>query len=80
MTFEKRHLPLSDGNDHDEFNNLVPVPSSWLQETPKRKVCKTKVADSDVDNNEEQVMVEENPVVMVYDADTNQLVPLISIE
>ena len=78
MTFEKRHLPLSDGNDHDEFNNLVPVPSSWLQETPKRKVLKNKV-DSDVDNNEE-TMVEENPVVMVYDADTNQLVPLISIE
>jgi hypothetical protein len=32
QTFKKRHLPLSDGNDH--FDGKLPCPPEWLVDKP----------------------------------------------
>ena len=78
--FEKRHLPLSDGKDHDEFKGMVNAPKIWSKETPTRPGRKNRRAQPLVENDTTQAMVGKDPVVMVYDPDTNQLVPLITIE
>ena len=65
MAFEKRHLPLSDGKDHDKFKGIVSAPKVWSQETPTRPSRKNRRAKPLVENNKEEAMVEKDPAVMV---------------
>ena len=79
VTFERRHLPLSDGKKHDEFQGLVAVPEAWTRDTPERPSRKKRVKH--LSRKIETPMEEtEERVVMVYDPDTNRLVPLIAID
>ena len=71
-------MPLSDGEEHDEFNGLVDVPERWLRaESESRNAT---VAPTSRDKGETKAVTTETDAVMVYDSETNQLVPLISIE
>ena len=79
VAFEKRHLPLSDGKHHDEFEGMVPVPEIWSRETPDRPI-RGKHVKRPSKRNATHTTSAQDAVVMVYDADTNKLVPLISIE
>ena len=42
ITFEKRHLPLSDGRPHPEFGGLLKVPDCWSNPEPAARQTKTK--------------------------------------
>ena len=80
VTFEKRHLPLSDGEDHPEFEGLVPEPEAWTH-TRKPKETRNKVRRKEVDLSEKhEVTQDEDPVVMIFDDETNKLVPLVTVE
>lgn len=38
LTFNKRHLPLSDGLEHKEFADLLEVPEEWLEGSSPKKI------------------------------------------
>jgi len=75
LTFEKRHLPVSDGRVHACFGGHLPPPKAWnvtertMKETPPNA---TSVPEPCGDDGVQ--------VVMIYDAKTNKLVPVTEIE
>ena len=43
-TFDTRHLPLSDGKDHEEFGGLLEVPEEWTKPKVKPKITRNTYA------------------------------------
>ena len=72
-TFEKRHLPLSDGNDELNFHNLYNY--KWKQPVSKAKAqVKTDPDTPEGAVNSVTVSVKSTPPTMVYDVDLGCLV------
>ena len=89
VTFEKRHLRLSDGEDHPEFKGLLKQPVHWLnpseKEPNKKTVVKaskppTKRAKLEPTTSATTEPKEGPPVVMMWDGERNEMVPVVCIE
>ena len=88
LTFNERHLPLSDGKKHKEFGKFYKEAAEWLQDPSpvKKKKRKSPAKKEQPQAKKAKVEVEvpaadtdEDDVIMVVCAKTGKVVPLIDL-
>ena len=84
ITFEKRHLPLSDGKDHSEFLGLLSEPEDWGK-PPKKRVRRKRnprevVKKESAQKKQSNEVEDDDNTMMMYDPDSNSMVPVITVE